>query len=114
MVSIGKLGANQAKYYLDQAEIPMSRASAVSSGVEDYYIGGREAVGRWCGRSATRLGLIGEVAGEALNAVLAGVEPTTGTVLRRRGRVPGFDVTFSAPKSVSVLFGVADDAVAAA
>src|SRR5215207_1293887 len=114
MVSIGKLGVGQAKYYLDQAEIPLSRASAVSSGVEDYYVGGAEAAGRWCGRSAARLGLIGEVDGEALNAVLAGVEPDTGMVLRRRGRVPGFDVTFSAPKSVSVLFGVADDEVAAA
>jgi conjugative relaxase-like TrwC/TraI family protein len=86
----------------------------VSSGVEDYYVGGADAAGRWCRRSATQLGLIGEVDADALNAVLAGVEPTTETVLRRRGRVPGFDVTFSAPKSASVLFGLADDEVAAA
>ena len=26
-------------------------------------------------------------------------------------RVPGFDLTFSAPKSVSVLFGIGDDAL---
>src|SRR5829696_3909630 len=108
MVSIGKLGVGQAKYYLDQAEIPMSTASAVSSGVEDYYVGGHEAAGRWCGRSAARVGLTGKVDGEALTAVLAGIEPDTGAVLRQRGRVPGFDVTFSAPKSVSVLCGVAD------
>jgi len=114
MVSIGKLGVGQAKYYLDQAEIPMSTASAVSSGVEDYYVGGHEAAGRWCGRSAARVGLTGKVDGEALTAVLAGIEPDTGAVLRQRGRVPGFDVTFSAPKSVSVLCGVADDEVTAA
>jgi hypothetical protein len=40
MVSMGKLGAGQAKYYLDQAELPISTASAASSGVEDYYAGG--------------------------------------------------------------------------
>ncbi len=50
MVSIGKLGAGQAKYYLDQAGLPMSGASAVSSGVEDYYVGGPEPTGRWIGR----------------------------------------------------------------
>src|SRR5687768_7047448 len=107
MVSIGKLGAGQAMYYLDQAELPMSRASAVSSGVEDYYVGGSEPAGRWCGRSAARLGLSGKVDGDALHAILAGEHPATGELLRcRRGRVPGFDVTFSAPKSMSVVFGI--------
>src|SRR3954470_4096588 len=104
MISIGKLGVGQAKYYLDQAQMPMSRASAVSSGVEDYYVGGSESAGRWCGRSVARLGLVGEVDGDALHAILAGEDPATGEQLRRRGRVPGFDVTFSAPKSVSVVF----------
>lgn len=106
MVSIGKLGAGQAKYYLDQAALPMSGLSAVSSGVEDYYVNGAEAAGRWCGRSAARLGLIGEVDGDDLHRILAGEDPGTGELLRRRGRVPGFDVTFSAPKSVGVVFGV--------
>lgn len=103
MVSIGKLGAGQAKYYLDQAALPMSGLSAVSSGVEDYYVNGAEAAGRWCGRSAARLGLIGEVDGDDLHRILAGEDPGTGELLRRRGRVPGFDVTFSAPKSVGVV-----------
>jgi conjugative relaxase-like TrwC/TraI family protein len=75
----------------------MSRASAVSSGVEDYYVDGVEAAGRWCGQSAVRLGLSGQVDGDALHAVLAGVEPSSGLILRTRGRVPGFDVTVSAP-----------------
>jgi hypothetical protein len=35
----------------------MSRATAVSSGVEDYYAGDAEPAGRWCGRSAAQLGL---------------------------------------------------------
>ena len=33
---------------------------------------------------------------------------STGEILRLRGSVAGFDVTFSAPKSVSVLFGIGD------
>ena len=81
MVSIGKLGTGQAKYYLDQAELPMSRASAVSSGVEDYYVGGSEPAGRWFGRSAARLGLTGEVDGNDLHKILAGEDPATGELL---------------------------------
>ena len=36
------------------------------------------------------------------------MDPASGMQLRRRGSVAGFDVTFSAPKSVSVLFGIGD------
>ena len=55
-----------------------------------------------------RLSLKGRVEGEELHAVLAGRSPTTREVLRdtRGARVPGFDLTFSAPKSVSVLYGI--------
>ena len=88
-MSIGKLGAGQAKYYLDHAAMPISRASALSSGVEDYYVRGHEPTGGWIGRSAARLGLSGEVAGDALHAVLAGEDPGTGELLRRRGRCLG-------------------------
>ena len=47
----------------------------------------------------------------ALNRVLAGEHPATGAPLGRvlAARRPGFDLTFSAPKSVSVLFGIGDD-----
>ncbi len=46
---------------------------------------------------------------EALRDVLAGLDPRSGESLRRAGsrvRLGGFDLTFSAPKSVSVLFGL--------
>jgi hypothetical protein len=36
MVSIGKLAAGQAEYYLEQARRAVSAATAVASGVEDY------------------------------------------------------------------------------
>ena len=106
MVSVGKLKAGQARYYLDQAESHPSPAHAVASGAEDYYVGGTEAAGRWQGRGAKALGLTDAVEAKALHRVLAGQDPRTGTELRRSGSVAGFDVTFSAPKSASVLFGI--------
>lgn len=99
MLSIGKL--RHPEYYLDQ----------VASGVEDYYLGSGEAPGRWRGAGATRMGLAGEVDAGVFRQVLSGVDPADGVRLVRAGtpkrpRLPGLDLTFSAPKSVSVLYGL--------
>ena len=99
MLSIGKLGKGQENYYL----------ATVAKGVEDYYTGAGESPGEWAGTGAARLGLSGEVSPDQLRAVLSGVDPTTGDILgsrTRSDRVPGWDLTFSAPKSVSVLYGL--------
>src|SRR3954470_16253995 len=111
MLSIGKLAVGQAGYYLEQAHGSVTRAGAVRSGVEDYYLGGPEAAGTWIGDGVRALGLAGEVDALRLDRVLAGEHPASGEALGRTvaGRVPGFDLTFSAPKSVSVLFGIGDD-----
>jgi conjugative relaxase-like TrwC/TraI family protein len=111
MLSIGKLATGQAEYYLEQAHGSVTRAAAVSSGVEDYYLGGPEADGIWAGAGAAALGLRGTVGARELDRVLIGEHPATGEPLGRvlKARVPGFDLTFSAPKSVSVLFGIGDD-----
>src|SRR3954469_13849884 len=110
MLSIGKLAVGQADYYLEQAHGSVTHAGAVRSGVEDYYLGGPEAPGAWIGDGARPLGLVGQVDAGRLDRVLAGQHPASGEVLGRvlRERVPGFDLTFSAPKSVSVLFGTGD------
>jgi conjugative relaxase-like TrwC/TraI family protein len=111
MLSIGKLGAGQAKYYLDQAQGRVDVVDSVGDGVEEYYAGGTEARGEWIGSAGAELGLTGRVEGEALRRVLAGLDPLDGSALRSSSsptRVGGFDLTFSAPKSVSVLFGVGD------
>jgi conjugative relaxase-like TrwC/TraI family protein len=72
------------------------------------------------GAVTPELPLTGTVVAADLDAVLAGEDPGTGRVLgtaRHRVRVAGFDLTFSAPKSVSLLHALGDpevsDAVAA-
>jgi conjugative relaxase-like TrwC/TraI family protein len=115
MVSVGKLAVGQADYYLDQAGGRLSRASSVGSGVEDYYASGPEAAGRWVGNGCSSLRLAGPVAAEALRSVLGGTSPDGRTPLRdARTSVPGFDVTFSAPKSASLMFGVGSEWMQAA
>ena len=112
MLSIGKLATGQASYYLAQAKRSVDRVASLTSGVEDYYLGGPEAAGEWIGLLARDLGLVGEVDDEGLRRALQSRSPVTGELLPRSPlRVPGFDVTFSAPKSVSVLFGVGDEPI---
>ena len=113
MLSIGKLAAGQADYYLDQAASRVTRAGSVGSGVEDYYVAGNEAPGYWLGAGAARLELAGAIDRDALTRVLDGSHPASGTelVADHPRRVPGFDLTFSAPKSVSLLFGLGDEAL---
>jgi conjugative relaxase-like TrwC/TraI family protein len=102
MLSIGKLGRGQERYYLDK----------VAEGAEDYYTGEGEDPGEWIGDAAARLGLEGEVGADQLEAMLTGRNPVDGgPMLGMRGvpsngSVPGFDLTFSAPKSVSLLWGL--------
>jgi conjugative relaxase-like TrwC/TraI family protein len=55
------------------------------------------------------LGLAGPVTGGELAAVLSGHHPVTGRpVTRRPPPTAGYDLTFSAPKSVSVLYALGD------
>jgi len=106
VLSIGKLGHGQENYYL----------ATVAKGIEDYYTGSGEAPGEWTGAGAARLGLAGAVADDDLRQVLGGVDPRTGTKLgghTRTDRVPGWDLTFSAPKSVSILYALGDGEVPA-
>ena len=90
--------------------------SSVAIGIDDYYVGSGEAPGVWQGRLAADLGLAGVVDADDLRALLIGDEPGTGVPLLKghRGRtVTAFDLTFSAPKSVSLLWTFAGPEVAA-
>jgi conjugative relaxase-like TrwC/TraI family protein len=82
----------------------------------DYYDEHRRVQGEWHGRGAELLGLRGEVKREQFEAVREGLHPETGEFLRPRhsadrigvdGSEQGkgrslYDLTFSAPKSVSI------------
>src|ERR1700674_2493814 len=101
MLSLGKLAPGQQQYYLD----------TVARGAEEYYTGAKEAPGHWVGRGTERLGLTGEGDPDALHDVLNSADPRTGDPLTRgqgAPRVPGFDATFCAPKSVSLLYSLGD------
>jgi conjugative relaxase-like TrwC/TraI family protein len=103
MLSIGKIALGQHRYYEQQ----------VAHGGDDYYSGRGEAPGEWIGTGAEALGLSGSVNAEQFNALIAGLDPRDSTVrLRSSARDPkiaAFDLTFSAPKSMSVLFAIAPE-----
>ena len=82
----------------------------------DYYDEGRRVQGEWHGQGAELLGLRGEVTREQFEAVREGLHPETGEFLRPRHSADRtdangseqskgrslYDLTFSAPKSVSI------------
>ena len=80
---------------------------------DDYYSRDGEPPGRWAGRGAERLSLAGPVTHAEFDAALQGVDPKTGERLaqlggRGREHSAGWDMTFSAPKSVSVLWALSE------
>lgn len=108
MLSIGKLGVGQERYYTEK----------VAEGAEDYYSGRGEAEGYWLGDAARDLSLGAKVDPDALGAMLTGRHPATGEPLglrhvAGRGPVPGFDLTFSAPKSVSLTWALGGEGAGA-
>jgi conjugative relaxase-like TrwC/TraI family protein len=81
---------------------------------DDYYTAGREPPGRWAGDGAERLSLQGPVTRAEFEAALQGHDPKTGAQLvqeggRTREHAAGWDMTFSAPKSVSVLWALSNE-----
>lgn len=104
MLSIAKVARGRQGYYL----------ATVATGRE--HDGGLiEADGRWLGTGAEILGLDGTVDARDLDAVLAGRHPATGELIsptHDRVVVAGYDCTFSAPKSVSLLHALGPAAAA--
>lgn len=97
MQSLGKIGTGHLGYYLD-----LSR--------EDYQESGGEKPGYWIGKGAKELNLSGQVERDALYNLFDGLSPDGSRRLTQTQTRPdrvdhrsGWDLTFSAPKSVSVL-----------
>jgi conjugative relaxase-like TrwC/TraI family protein len=104
MLSTAKIRTGSWRYYANQ----------VGHGACEYYLGIGEAPGRWHGRGLDQLGLTGNdrVSERTLEAVFGrGLHPGTHEQLGRGWRVDGvtgYDLCFSAPKSVSVLWALSD------
>jgi conjugative relaxase-like TrwC/TraI family protein len=99
MLTIHRLTTDRTNYYLSDLarELPP----------------GHPTGGVWAGGAADALGLHGPTDADALVSLLGGVHPTTGIRLRSdRATVLAYDLTFSAPKSASVLVALAGDEVA--
>jgi conjugative relaxase-like TrwC/TraI family protein len=89
-------------YYLDLANI-------------NYYAEGGEPLPTWHGTMAKEFGLSGVASEQEVRRACAGYDPTSGEALVQNAgsekRNPGHDLTFSAPKSVSVAWATADEAM---
>ncbi|MBQ4839777.1 MobF family relaxase, partial [Pseudoalteromonas luteoviolacea] len=99
MLSVKKLSsASEAGKYYDKA---------------DYYTKGESGVdisSEWHGQGAESLGLHGPVERGDFESILAGNLPNGQSLARPSGdRVPGWDFTFSAPKSVSLMALIGND-----
>lgn len=95
MLSIGKLRKGQELYYEDVA----------AGNLAAYYAGEGEAPGVWVGALCKDLGLTGMVGAGELTQMMEGDRPGTGERLRggQEVKIAGFDFTWSAPKSISLL-----------
>lgn len=101
MMTVSAMSGGQGSYYLNLAK-------------EDYYLEGGEPPGTWYGSGAKGLGLEADsrVDKEAFRHLFSGFDHSTGAdpLVQNAGkdnRQPGWDLTFSAPKSVSVMWSQA-------
>jgi conjugative relaxase-like TrwC/TraI family protein len=104
VMSLTPMAPSAWRYYVEE----------IARGREDYYAYSAEQAGRFMGRGAEALGLSGmEADALALERLFGhGVDPCHGSPLGRSFEdsraVAGFALTFSPPKTVSVLWALAD------
>jgi len=111
MMSFVKMSPSSWSYY----------AKEVASGREDYYASSADRPGHFVGRGAIALGLSeSTMSVEALERLFGhGTDPRDGSALGRSFSpgddlvVAGFAMTFSPPKTVSVLWATADEEISA-
>jgi conjugative relaxase-like TrwC/TraI family protein len=111
MLSIKVIKVGSEAYYLDLAR-------------EDYYFNGGEPPGQWMGSGCRFLNLAGTVERQAFSRLFNGFHPNANTgppespvaksLVQNAGdkdRRAGFDLTFNAPKSVSVIWSQSSPAM---
>ena len=101
-ISLPLHGVGHADYYLRLTQ-------------KDYYLAEGNEPGQWFGRGAEKLGLRGEVESQVFEHLLWGRSPDGRQALVQNAGDPdrqtAWDLTFSAPKSVSVVWSQAGEAV---
>jgi conjugative relaxase-like TrwC/TraI family protein len=101
-ISVPMKGAGKGEYYLRLAQ-------------EDYYFNKGEPLGQWYGKGADQLGLTGRIDPIALRRLLDGFSPDGRRALVQNpgdpNRQSGWDLTFNAPKSVSLIWALAPESV---
>lgn len=100
MMSIAALGSGHA-----------AQSYCIATTREDYYTKGGDPLASWWGIGAAEVGLAGRVQDKDFAALLAGRHPIEERALTGVGAGPaqhraGWDCTFSAPKSVSVVWAL--------
>ena len=111
MLSVSVIGAGG-----EAAGYAAYQESEVAAAREDYYAA-EGGAGRWTGKAAQEMGLTGDLKPGQLLAGLQGFHPETGEALSKNAgekHKGGWDLTFSAPKSVSCIWAVADPETRAA
>ncbi|MEN0050950.1 MAG: MobF family relaxase, partial [Bacteroidota bacterium] len=79
---------------------------------QDYYTGQAKYIGTWHGKLVKRFGLSEEVTEETFKQLVQNRHPKTGkkiTVRDAANRRCGYDFTFNAPKSVSIIHAITKD-----
>ncbi len=95
---------------LSIARVRSTRGAAGYFAADNYYASGDDAAaGEWFGKGADALGLSGQVEHGAFEAVLSGILPGGARVGSDARHAAGTDLTFSLPKSWSLLALVGGD-----
>lgn len=97
MMSVSAMSGGQGNYYAGLAQ-------------EDYYLEGGEPPGLWMGEGAKRLGLSGKIDKKEFLELFDGRHNGEKLVQNadKENHRPGWDLTFSAPKTVSTAWSQAD------
>lgn len=101
----------------DRAEYYENDESVIDSDEVDYYLNGEKnnslTKSRWMGQAATSLGLNGVLTDKEFKSMMRGINPKTGIRLRGQAQTGkerlAYDVTLSAPKSVSMALHIGGD-----
>ena len=99
-ITVSKAGKSAVNYFRD----------ALSK--QDYYSEKSKVLGQWHGKTAIQLGLSGNVTEHQFEQMVHNRNPITGdkiTLRDAKNRRAGYDFTFNAPKSVSVVEAITKD-----